>query len=131
MFLNVLSALRTGVGALCLSLLLVSGAYAQKWSKGAPFPDPSEEVYGIAVGGKLYVLGGLGPAWTPKGLVYEYDPAADTWTKMPPMETARHGVAADFIGNKLHVVSGNVQSGGGPAALVETEAHEVLEVQKK
>ena len=43
---------------LCLAALLaasfsVSLAYAQKWEKpAAPFPEASEEVYGIAANGK-------------------------------------------------------------------------------
>ncbi len=29
-----------------------------KWVKLAPFPEPAEELYGIAAGGKMYVFGG-------------------------------------------------------------------------
>jgi hypothetical protein len=47
-----------------------------KWIKGAPFPEPSEELVGASAGGKFYVFGGLGPGWIPQGLVYEYDPAS-------------------------------------------------------
>ena len=70
----------TRFSRLCFAVLLaatfcISAAHAQKWEKLAPFPEPSEEVYGIASGGKLYVFGGLAPGWTPKGLVYEFDPA--------------------------------------------------------
>src|SRR5262249_36017437 len=50
---------------------------AAPWVTLAPFPDPSEEVLGAVAGGKLYVLCGLGPSWTPKALVYEYDPASN------------------------------------------------------
>lgn len=175
-------ALRLVAAVWCAALFINTAAHAQKWSTLAPFPDASEEVYGIASGGKLYVLGGLGPAWTPKGLVYEFDPAINAWTKkknMPlpshhvavaelngkiyvmggevrnhimsgtyraleaydaatntwstlrPMVYARHGSAADFIGNRFHVVSGNVQSAGGPGAQVETDAHEVFDVPAK
>jgi len=28
------------------------------WKKGAPFPEPDEELYGVAANGKLYVIGG-------------------------------------------------------------------------
>ena len=62
-----LRAMRAVVVALCITPLLMSSAYAQKWSRAAPFPEPAEEVYGIAAGGKLYVFGGLAPGWTPKG----------------------------------------------------------------
>ena len=63
--------LRFSLAALLAASFLVSAAHAQKWSRAAPFPEASEELYGIGVGGKFYVFGGLAPGWTPKGLVYE------------------------------------------------------------
>ena len=35
-------------------------------------------------------------------------PVPDTWTSGPPMPTARHGLAAAAIGDKIYVI------GGGP-----------------
>ena len=62
----VVKSLRLGIAALLATSFLVSLAHAQKWDKpAAPFPEASEEVYGIAANGKLYVFGGLGPQWTP------------------------------------------------------------------
>ncbi len=59
------------------SLPLAGTAHAQKWGRLAPFPEGSEELYGIAAGGKLHVFGGLAPGWKPKALHYSYDPAKD------------------------------------------------------
>src|SRR5579862_2245642 len=64
-----------------------------KWEKLAPFPEPAEEILGAAAGGKMYVFAGLIPFWKPKGLVYEYDPATDHWTKKQPMALPSHHVA--------------------------------------
>ena len=50
------------------------------WTKAAPFPEPAEELYGIAANGKMYVMGGY-EAGKPMGIVEEYDPATDKWTK--------------------------------------------------
>ena len=39
-------------------LMMVAPARADKpgaWSKGAPFPEPSEELVGLSTGGKFYV----------------------------------------------------------------------------
>jgi hypothetical protein len=47
------------------------------------------------------------------------------------MQFARHGLAGDVVGNRLHLVSGDIQSGGGPAAHIETEAHESLDLPEK
>ena len=35
----------------------------------------------IPANGKLYVFGGLALAWKPIGMVMEYDPAKNAWTK--------------------------------------------------
>jgi hypothetical protein len=32
------------------------------WKKAAPFPEPDEELYCVAVNGKMYVIGGWGQA---------------------------------------------------------------------
>lgn len=76
------------IAMIMVSLLaMVAPAEAQasgKWIKGAPFPEPSEELVGMSAGGKFFVFGGLGPGWIPQGLVYEYDPATDKWTADGP-----------------------------------------------
>src|SRR6185503_18447635 len=46
------------------------------WKKGAPFPEPDEELYGVTVNGKLYAIGGWGEGKA-RGVNYEYDPAND------------------------------------------------------
>src|SRR5947208_10777137 len=57
--------------ALGLVLVLLAGlvvAEAQapgRWVKLAAFPEPAEELYGAAAGGKVYVFGGLAPGWQP------------------------------------------------------------------
>ena len=99
------------------SLLLVSGlAVAQKLSRAAPFPEASEELYGIGAGGKLYVFGGLAPGWKPKGLVYEYDPAKDAWTKKKNMPIASHHIALAEVNGKIYVFGGFKYPDSGPAA---------------
>lgn len=108
--------LRAAAAALFVTLLFVPGAFAQKWVKLAPFPDASEELYGISSGGKLYVMGGLAPGWTPKGLVYEYDPAADTWTKKKNMPLLSHHVALAELNGKIYVMGGFVKPASGPTA---------------
>jgi N-acetylneuraminic acid mutarotase len=86
--------------------------------KLAPFPEPAEELYGVAAGGKLYVFGGLAPGWIPRGLVYEYDPAADRWARKNPMALASHHVAVAELGGKIYAVGGFVPPASGPPAWV-------------
>ena len=76
----------------------------------------AEEVLGAAAGGKLYVFAGLNPGWKPKGLVYEYDPASDKWTKKKPMALASHHVAITEHKGKIYAFGGFVLPATGPAA---------------
>src|SRR6266568_6272992 len=100
-------------------LLCASGAFAQgKWARLAPFPEPSEELLGASAGGKMYVLCGLAPGWVPKALVYEYDPAADKWTKKKPMALPSHHVAFTEYRGKIYAFGGFVLPQSGPAAWV-------------
>lgn len=106
--------------ALVIAVGLVS-AEAQapgKWVKLAAFPEPSEELYGAAAGGKVYVFGGLAPGWKPKALVYEYDPAGDRWTKKKPMGLPSHHVALAELGGKIYAFGGFVPPPSGPPAWV-------------
>src|ERR1700730_285308 len=63
------------------------------WKKAAPFPEPDEELYGVAVNGKLYVIGGWGDGKA-RGANYEYDPATDKWTKKKLLRSFRVTVPA-------------------------------------
>ena len=37
-----------------------------------------------------------------------YDPAADSWTRLPPLPTPRNHLGAAVLGGKIHVVGGRV-----------------------
>jgi hypothetical protein len=75
----------------------VSEAYGQtsapasvpQWTKVAPFPIPEEELYGSVVG-RFYVLGGFGIGGMAPGLVFEYDPASDRWTRKKDLPIKVH-----------------------------------------
>ena len=108
--------LRAAAAALFVTIMLAPGAYAQKWGKLAPFPEPSEELYGIGSGDKLYVFGGLAPGWKPKGLVYEYDTASDKWTKKKNMPLASHHLALAALNGKIYVFGGFKYPDAGPSA---------------
>src|SRR6185369_17561480 len=79
---------RTAVVAVIASLVVATSALAQMptspYKKGEPFPEPDEELYGVTVNGKLYVIGGWNDGKA-GGVTYEYDPATDKWTKKQPM----------------------------------------------
>jgi N-acetylneuraminic acid mutarotase len=115
---SALNGLRTACAAALIVLLSTSAAYAQKWVKLAPFPEPAEEVYGVGAGGKFYLFGGLAPGWTPIGMVYEYDPATDRWTKRNNMPLLSHHVALAELNGKIYVMGGFTKPATGPTAWV-------------
>ena len=92
-------------------LACVTTALAQMptspWKKGAPFPEPDEELYGVASNGKLYVFGGFGGGKAP-GVAYEYDPVTDKWTKKTSMPRPAHHAALAAANGKIYVIGGFV-----------------------
>jgi N-acetylneuraminic acid mutarotase len=101
----------TAILALIASLVVATAALAQMptspWKKAAPFPEPDEELYGVAVHGKLYVIGGWGEGKA-RGAAYEYDPATDKWTKKRAMPRPAHHAALAAANGKIYVSGGFV-----------------------
>ena len=97
--------------AVIASLVFATAALAQMppspWKKAAPFPEPDEELYGVAVNGKLYVIGGWGEGKA-RGANYEYDPATDKWTKKKSMPRPAHHAALAATNGKIYVCGGFV-----------------------
>src|SRR5256885_6446735 len=105
--------------AFLLGVICCGAAFAQgRWVKLAPFPEPAEELLGASANGKLYVFCGLAPGWKPIGMVYEYDPGADRWTKKNAMQLASHHVAFTEYKGKIYAFGGFVLPQSGPAAWV-------------
>ena len=101
----------TVILAVIASLVLATAALAQMptspWKKAAPFPEPDEELYGVAANGKLSVIGGWG-AGKARGANYEYDPATDKWTKKKSMPRPAHHAALAAANGKIYVMGGFV-----------------------
>ena len=162
---------------------------ADKWETKRVMPTPRNHPAIGAVAGKIYVIGGrIGAAnvgnfiSSPTDVVEEYDPATDRWramTKMPtarsghgwatyqnriyvaggelrdhhmdaifrdveafdpatnewfqlpPMPTARHGVNAAVLGNRLHLIGGHVAFDGIAEHDADTGVQEVFEFSGK
>ena len=99
-------------------------------------PTPRSGGGAATYNGKIYVSGGelqtrqLSAAFR---ALEAYDAVNDTWEILPSMPSARHGDAAGFIGNKLHLVSGKMEGGGAPDMAgtdhpYATASHDVLEI---
>ena len=94
------------VAAVVLLCVMAAPAFAQKWETAAPIPQGAEEVYGVAANGKLYVFGGLALAWKPIGMVMEYDPAKNAWTRKKDMPAPHHHFALTELNGKIYVFGG-------------------------
>jgi N-acetylneuraminic acid mutarotase len=101
----------TAMVALMASVVFATTLLAQMptspWKKGAPFPEPDEELYGVPANGKLYVIGGWGDGKA-RGANYEYDPATDRWTKKQPMPRPAHHAALAAVNGKIYAFGGFV-----------------------
>src|ERR1700741_5582974 len=99
----------TAMLALIASLFFCTAALAQMpinpWKKAAPFPYPDEELYGTALNGKMYVIGGWDEGKA-AGINYEYDPATDKWSQKKGMPRSAHHAAIATANGKLYVMGG-------------------------
>jgi N-acetylneuraminic acid mutarotase len=112
-----IGSFRSRLAATLLGLLFAACVQAQgQWVKLAPFPQPAEELLGVAAGGKLYVFCGLAPGWKPIGMVYEYDPATDKWTQKKPMPLLSHHVGFTEHAGKIYAFGGFTLPASGPPA---------------
>jgi N-acetylneuraminic acid mutarotase len=108
------------VVATVLALLSVT-ARAQTqghWVKLAPVPRTAEEYQIAAANGKIYLIGGnenpgTGSGIVSLGLVQEYDPTTDKWTKKKDIPfLSNHMAAAEYRG-KIYLFGGVEELGGG------------------
>src|SRR6266850_2085485 len=120
--------------ALLAALLVAAPALAQgRWSQMKPIPQGEEEVVGVAVDGRMYVLGGLGafPGWGRKQIFFRYDPAANEWSKLPSLPEGVHHPGVAAVGSKIYVMGGFTISrpaGGGLPAWVPTSSVWVFDI---
>ena len=101
----------TAMVALMASAVFATTLLAQMptspWKKGAPFPEPDEELYSVPANGKMYVIGGWGDGKA-RGVNYEYDPATDMWRKKSPMPHPAHHAALAAVNGKIYAFGGFV-----------------------
>jgi N-acetylneuraminic acid mutarotase len=92
----------------CLMVFDSAIGWSQSWQSCASLPE-SMVPSAVAVNGKIYALrvnnfykGNL----TAPSTMYEYDPAADTWTAKAPMSTIRTLFGMIALNRKIYVIGG-------------------------
>src|SRR3990172_663987 len=68
------------------------------WSLGAPLPTPRQEVAVAALGGFVYVLGGIDAERRSVATVERYDPVRNIWELLAPLPAPRPHAAAAAAG---------------------------------
>lgn len=103
------------------------------WSRGLPrAPTVRSAGAGGVYEGRIYVSGGEYQDYRMMATLKSFeafDPATNTWQTLPSLPVSRHGLAAAVIGNRLHMVSGDVQSAGS-GVHVDTEEHDAFVFDK-
>ncbi len=84
--------------ALLIGAAAVGAAPPGQWREAAPLPEEAA----AELGGKVYVVGGLGPSRA----LLEYDPATGRWRRRAPVPAGLHHTAAVGVRGRLHVVGG-------------------------
>jgi subtilisin family serine protease len=77
------------------------------WANRAALPSARHQPVAAAVGGILYLFGGLNSTGTAQRTVYAYTPSANTWTTKAQLPAARYGGGgAVAINDKIYVAGG-------------------------
>jgi N-acetylneuraminic acid mutarotase len=72
-------------------------------------PTARDHLAVVALGGKLYAIGGRVSFFGEKyGSVEVYDPATDSWRVEAPLPDARGGIAAAVFGGRIFVFGGEL-----------------------
>ena len=98
----------------------------------ARMPSPRSAMAAGAYQGRIYVTGGEGQDYRSMftwRAFESYDPATNTWSTLASMPVSRHGLAGAIVGDRLHMVSGDVQS-AGTGVHVHTDSHDAFEFTK-
>ena len=103
------------VAAVLAGAAAVSAQTQGTWVRQlAPIPQANEEYESAVTNGKLYLFGGNpvtvdGTRGAPPGLVFEYDPATESWTKKQNMPRPAHHNAVVGYNGKVYLFGGGVQ----------------------
>ena len=82
-----------------------------KWRRGADLPVAMLRPHLVKIRNNIYCGGGYTGKVNTERLVLKYDPTADTWSRLPPCPTSRHGLSE--LDNALVSVGGTMHNAPG------------------
>lgn len=77
------------------------------WRSHMLLPLPRQEIGVIAMGARIYVVGGF-ESGVPVANVRVYDASTDAWSEGPALPNARHHVALAAVGEDLYAIGGEL-----------------------
>ena len=101
-----------------LAILEIYTPTADQWLTAAPLPTARGSLAVVALGGRLYALGGESTPGTVSNAVERFDPVAQSWSVLSAMPYRSHGLGAVAVGDAIYVMGGFA----GPADAVGTES---------
>jgi len=95
----------------CLLLALGAAVACGQWVTLAPLPEARYSGAVVALGNRLYYLGGSAVGGVKTRSVFIYDTSANTWSIGDSMLTPRHRFGAAALNGRIHVFGGWGNSG--------------------
>lgn len=81
-------------------------ADADLWESVADMPAPRHHSMSVAVGGRVYVLGGFSDGFNPTATAWTFDPQTDGWTDIAGLPIAVGAGAAVEVDGLIYLVGG-------------------------
>jgi N-acetylneuraminic acid mutarotase len=95
---------------------------AGRWTIGPPMCAPRAGCQAVALGGKLYVLGGSEPKRGFLDRVEVFDPATNAWRDGPPLPDGREDMGAAVAEGRIYAIGGVKHSVRGEVFIYEPAA---------
>ncbi len=107
---------------------------SDRWKAMTKMPTPRSGQGWATYQNRIYVAGGEVRDHHMDAIfrdVEAFDPASNEWFQLPSMPTARHGVNASVIGNRLYLIGGHIAFDGAAEHDGDTGIQEVFEFSGK
>ncbi|MBI4482137.1 MAG: hypothetical protein HY652_04510 [Acidobacteria bacterium] len=95
---------------------------SNQWRAMAPIPTARSGIAASVLDNRIWVFGGEGNPASPLGIFSEveaFDPASNQWMAGEGMITARHGIGAAVLGNRIFIPGGAPREGFSVTAVHE------------
>ena len=83
------------------------------WTTIAPMPTSRGGARAEAIGGLIYVIGGMDATGTSLDIVETYDPSTNTWSSVSPMTTRRDNPGSAILNGNIYVFGGRTRNANG------------------